>query len=63
MYSAGRSFVAEQKRAVEFRDLDPAFLHRLEGVRVLHQTADGLLRIGKWSVGGELHQPVPMRAR
>ena len=32
-----RPFVAEQERAVELLDVDSAILHRLEGVRVLHQ--------------------------
>jgi hypothetical protein len=51
-----RSFVAEQKWAVEFLDIDAAILHRLEGVCVLHEAARGFIWIGIWSVGCELHR-------
>jgi hypothetical protein len=44
-----------QERTVDFLDVNTAILHHLEGVSVLHQTARGLLRIGKGAVGGELH--------
>ena len=54
-----RALVAEQERAVEFLDVDPAILHWLEGVGVLHQAAGGFVRIGIGSVGDELHQARP----
>jgi hypothetical protein len=36
-------------------DVDAANLHGLEGVRVLHQSARGFVRIGEGSVGGVFH--------
>jgi len=51
-----RSFVAKQERAVEFLDIDAAILHRLEGVRVLHQTARSFVGIAIEAVGGVFHQ-------
>jgi hypothetical protein len=54
--SQPRSFVAKQERAVEFLDIDAAILHRLEGVRVLHQTARSFVGIAIEAVGGVFHQ-------
>ncbi len=54
-YSFRRAPIDVQERAVELLDVDAPILHGLEGVRVLHQSARGLLRINEGSVGGELH--------
>jgi hypothetical protein len=55
-----RALVAEQERTIENFDVNPAVLDRLERVRVLHQSARGLLRIGIGSVRGELHAAVAL---
>ena len=47
-----RPFVAEQERAVDLLDVNLAILNRLEGVRVLHQTAGGW--IGSTTAFGEV---------
>ena len=52
LYSAGRAVVAEQKRAVDLLDIDPAILDGFEGLSVLHETACGLFGIGVGAVGG-----------
>ena len=55
-----RRFVAEQERAVEFLNVDAAFLDRLEGLRVLHQAAGGFLWIAVRPVGGVFHRVRPL---
>jgi hypothetical protein len=47
----GCAFIAEQERAIELLDIDPAILNRFESVCVLQQSARGLLRVG---VGGSV---------
>ena len=49
-----RRFVAEQERAIEFLNVDAAFLDRFEGLRVLHQAAGGFLWIAIRAIGGDL---------
>jgi hypothetical protein len=44
-----------QERTVDFLDVNPAVLHNLESVRVLHQPSRGFLRISKGAVGGMFH--------
>ena len=53
-----RPFIAEQERAVEFLDVDPAILHRLEGVRVLLLTARGLVRISAYRHIPRMRAPI-----
>ena len=51
----GCASIDVQERAVELLDIDAPILHHLEGMRVLHQSPRGFLRISKGAVGGELH--------
>jgi hypothetical protein len=48
-----RPFVAEQERAIEFLDIDPAILNWLEGVCVLQEATGGLFRVGERAVGSK----------
>jgi hypothetical protein len=43
----------EQERPANLLNVDSTILDRLSGLK---QLAGGLFRIGKWSVGGELHR-------
>jgi hypothetical protein len=49
----GCAFIAEQERAVDLLDIDPAILNRFKSVCVLQQSARGLLRVGVGAVGGQ----------
>src|ERR1700736_1044646 len=46
----------EQEGTVDFLDVDPAVLDGFGGGGDFKQLACRLFRIGKWSVGGELHR-------
>src|SRR5471030_1225781 len=57
-----RSLVFTQKRPVDQLDEDAAVLCRLNRIGDLDQLAGGLFRIGKGSIGGIFHEPVPILA-
>jgi hypothetical protein len=52
----GGAAALPEERPVDLLNVDTAVLDRLDGVGDLKQLACGLFRIGKWSVGGELHK-------
>ena len=52
---AGIKQTDQRRPPVELLDIDPAILNWLEGMSVLHQTTGGLVRVGKRTIGSELH--------
>jgi hypothetical protein len=52
----GRGVVAEEKKAVDFLDVDPAILDGFKGLRMFHEAPSCLLRIGIGSSGRKFHK-------
>ena len=48
----GRALVAEQERAVDPLDIDPALLNGLKGACMFQPAARRLLRVGVGAIGG-----------
>ena len=52
----GRALVDEQKRAVDFLNVDPAMLDGFKSVCVLQEATGGFVRLGEGSICGQFQK-------